>query len=67
MEDASKKTWIRTGLLLSLGLVLTFLFKGKWRLARIASAFAAAFISKWREKRLADEVNSLLVKAGRKP
>ena len=67
MVDKAQKTWIQTGLLLSLGLALTFIFRGKWRLARIAGGFAAAFISKWRDKRMADKVHGLLSKAGGKP
>jgi hypothetical protein len=57
-------TWIRGGALASLALALMFALFRRWRLARVAAAFAAAFAEKWREVRLSREIRNVLAKAG---
>lgn len=67
MADKAQMTWIKGGTAFSLGLSLLFMLRGKWRLARIAGGFAAAFAEKWRETRLARELERILSQAGRQP
>jgi hypothetical protein len=57
-------TWIRGGAFASLALALVFALFRRWKLAKVAAAFAAAFAEKWREVRLAKEIRNVLAKAG---
>jgi hypothetical protein len=57
--------WIRGGAAVSIGLAALFALLRRWKLARLCAAFAAAFAEKWREARLAGEVQRILAKAGR--
>lgn len=65
MSENPQMTWIRSGALTSLVLAAGFALFRRWKTARLFAAFAAAFADKWRETRLASDVQKLLVKAGR--
>jgi hypothetical protein len=65
VSDNARMTWIRGGALVSLGLAALFAVFRRWKTARVFAAFTAAFAEKWRETRLAADVQKLLTKAGR--
>ena len=65
MAEDSQMTWIRGGTFASLALAAGFALFRRWKTARLFAAFAAAFAEKWREIRLARDVQKLLSKVGR--
>ena len=58
--------WIRGGLVFSLGLLLLFLMRRTWGMDRLAAGFALAFVEKWRENRMAGELDLLLSRTGKR-
>jgi hypothetical protein len=65
LSDTPQMTWIRGGALASIVLAAGFALLRRWKTARLFAAFAVAFADKWRETRLASDVQRILVKAGR--
>ncbi|HKP97073.1 MAG TPA: hypothetical protein VJ385_15090 [Fibrobacteria bacterium] len=65
MAKDPQMKWIRGGAFASLALAAGFALFRRWKTARLFAAFAAAFAEKWREIRLAKDVQELLAKAGR--
>ncbi|GEM_PF-2183346 len=61
------RKWIPVGTSFSAAAALLFMLRGRWRLARIAGGFAAAFALKWRDDRLSRELAHVLTQAGRTP
>jgi hypothetical protein len=61
----SQLNWIRGGTFTALALAAVFALMRRWKTARLFAAFAAAFAEKWRDIRLARDVQELLSKAGR--